>query len=171
MTLLSGWVNFYVIAGSAAAALIGLQFVALALIAGLPVRKEAGQAFSSPTIVHFGTVLFLSAALAAPWSSLEPACGLCVAGGVFGLVYTASVVRSLREQTIYELERADWVYYAVAPTAAYAVLAASALAAFTRPREALFGVGAAILLLLGLGIHNAWDIVTYHVFTQKGAGK
>jgi len=33
--------------------------------------------------------------------------------------------------------------------------------------EALFGVGAAVLLLLLIGIHNAWDAVTYHVFFKK----
>ncbi|MGC1451610.1 MAG: hypothetical protein WA830_16385 [Candidatus Sulfotelmatobacter sp.] len=35
------------------------------------------------------------------------------------------------------------------------------------PTEALFGVAAAALLLLFIGIHNAWDAVTYHVFVKK----
>ena len=35
---------------------------------------------------------------------------------------------------------------------------------FTRSRVALFTVGAATLVLLFVGIHNAWDAVTYHVF-------
>jgi len=33
--------------------------------------------------------------------------------------------------------------------------------------RALFGVGAAALLLLFTGIHNAWDAVAYHVFVGK----
>jgi hypothetical protein len=33
--------------------------------------------------------------------------------------------------------------------------------------EALFAVGAAALLLLFIGIHNAWDAVTYHMFVKK----
>jgi hypothetical protein len=33
--------------------------------------------------------------------------------------------------------------------------------------EGLFGVGTAALLLLFIGIHNAWDAVTYHVFVKK----
>ena len=37
--------------------------------------------------------------------------------------------------------------------------------------EALFGVGAAALLLLFCGIHNAWDAVTYHVFNRKSEQK
>lgn len=31
----------------------------------------------------------------------------------------------------------------------------------------MFGVSAAVLLLLFIGIHNAWDAVTYHVFFKK----
>ncbi|HKB71503.1 MAG TPA: hypothetical protein VKH46_11710 [Thermoanaerobaculia bacterium] len=44
----------------------------------------------------------------------------------------------------------------------------SALAASSRLRGALFGVGAAALLLLFAGIHNAWDSVAYHVFVSRG---
>jgi len=47
------------------------------------------------------------------------------------------------------------------------LLAVSALAARSHVREALFGIGAAPLLLLFIGIHNAWDAVAYHVFTKK----
>jgi hypothetical protein len=68
MTALSGWQNFYVIVGSSGGALIGLQFVVIALVAGLPRAPgaaQAGQAFATPTIVHFGAVLLLSAILRA----------------------------------------------------------------------------------------------------------
>ncbi|HTJ09793.1 MAG TPA: hypothetical protein VL393_08930 [Candidatus Binataceae bacterium] len=56
------------------------------------------------------------------------------------------------------------MFHFVLPLAAYAMLALSAVAAPAHTREALFGVGAATLLLLFVGIHNAWDSVTYHVF-------
>lgn len=69
------WDSFYGIVGSAAGALIGLQFVVLTLIAERPhVRaSEAGAAFATPTIVHFSSVLLLSALLRAPWQSVTPA--------------------------------------------------------------------------------------------------
>ena len=50
--------------------------------------------------------------------------------------------------------------------AAYVLLALSPFAAHFHIREALFGVGAATLLLLFIGIHNAWDAVAYHVFVH-----
>jgi len=47
------------------------------------------------------------------------------------------------------------------------MLAGSSYAAHFHPRPALLVVGAAALVLLFIGIHNAWDIVTYHVFVKK----
>ena len=68
----------------------------------------------------------------------------------------------------YEPEFGDWLYYALLPLAAYVLLAISAFTALSITREALFGIGAAaLLLLLFIGIHNAWDSVTYLVFYSK----
>jgi hypothetical protein len=49
---------------------IGLQFLALSLIANRQVDAEAGSAFAAPNIVHFGAVLGLSAILSAPWNGI-----------------------------------------------------------------------------------------------------
>jgi len=59
MIALTGWENFYVIVGSSAGALIGLQFVVLMLIAERPGLRMAGAgaAFATPSVVHFGVVL------------------------------------------------------------------------------------------------------------------
>ncbi|MGB8129265.1 MAG: hypothetical protein WCG81_05695 [Candidatus Angelobacter sp.] len=72
MTALSEWQNFCVIVGSSAGALIGLQFVVLTLIAAMSRRvgtAEAGAAFSTPNVVHFGSVLLLAGILSAPWEA------------------------------------------------------------------------------------------------------
>jgi len=69
-------------------------------------------------------------------------------------------------QTAYQPEFEDWLFHVLLPFAAYLVLALSAWAAHSYVRVALFGVGAAALLLLFIGIHNAWDTVTYHVFRK-----
>jgi len=64
MTVLAAWENFYVIVGSSAGALIGLQFVVMTLICDTPIAQgltQAGVALATPTIVHFGAVQDLSA--------------------------------------------------------------------------------------------------------------
>lgn len=170
MTALGGWENFYVIVGSSAGALIGLQFVVLTLISDMPMapnQDQAGHAFATPTIVHFGAVLLVSAILTAPWRGVATAAISWGLLGMIGVVYEIVVARRMRVQTIYRPVLEDWMFHALLPLAAYATLAVSAYVALSHEHEALFATGAAALLLLFSGIHNAWDGVTYHVFTRK----
>jgi len=123
--------------------LIGLQFVVLTLIAEKPQlgTPEAGAAFARPTIVHFSTVLLLSALTRIPWQ------GSTTMAVLFGLIGLAGIAYALL-------------------VARRTILAASAPMAASHLREALLGVGVAVLFLLFIGIHNAWDAVSYHVFVQ-----
>lgn len=168
MSELTAWDSFYVIVGSAAGALIGLQFVVLTLIAERPPSRvaETGAAFATPTIVHFGTALLLSALQRVPWQAITLAAAVWGLIGLSGVVYALIVARRMRAQTSYQPVFEDWLFHLVLPLAAYAMLALSSFTVHTRTREALFGVGAATLLLLFVGIHNAWDAVIYHVFVN-----
>jgi hypothetical protein len=169
VTALAGWENFYVIVGSSAGALIGLQFVVITLIADLPVRSDAqaGQAFATPSVVHFGSVLLLAGIVSAPWHEITPAAVLWGVLGVSGVVYSVIVARRMRLQTAYRPEFEDWLFHFLLPLAAYAVLGASAISVESHPSGALFAVAAAAMLLLFIGIHNAWDAVIYHVYVTK----
>jgi hypothetical protein len=100
MTALGGWQNFYVIVGSSAGALIGLQFVVMALVADMSrTAVQAGHAFATPTIVHFRAVLLLSAALSAPWHTIGGAAVLWGLTGLGGVSYAIIVARRQRVQT------------------------------------------------------------------------
>jgi hypothetical protein len=168
MSELAEWDSFYVIVGSAAGALIGLQFVVMTLIAERPPIRaaEAGAAFATPTIVHFGAILLLSALLRAPWQTVTIVAALWGLLGFSAGAYAVIVARRMRKQAVYQPEFEDWLFHVVLPLAAYAILALSPFAAPFHAREALFGVGAAALLLLFTAIHNAWDGVAYHVFVN-----
>jgi hypothetical protein len=63
-----------------------------------------------------------------------------------------------------------WFFHVLLPVAGYAILVLSAFVAISQTREGLFGAGAGALMLLFVGIHNAWDSVAYLVFVKK-AGK
>jgi hypothetical protein len=170
MSPLNGWENFYVIVGSSAGALIGLQFVVLTLIAGRPIARgeaQAGDAFSTPSVVHFGVVLLLSAVVSAPWDGIGAVALVWGFVGLCGIVYSVVVARRMRAQTAYKPVFEDWLFHVLLPLASYAMLAGSAFAARSHVRTALFLVGAAALLLLFIGIHNAWDTVTHLVFVEK----
>jgi hypothetical protein len=166
---LAPWDSFYVIVGSAAGALVGLQFVVMTLIADRPASRspEAGSAFATPTVMHFSSVLLLSAVLRAPWGSITPVAALWGLLGVAGTTYCVIVARRVHRQTYYQPVLEDWAFHVLLPLVAYAMLALCAVAALFHERGALFGVGAASLLLLFIGIHNAWDTVAYYVFVMR----
>jgi len=87
--------------------------------------------------------------------------------GAVGMVYVLIITRRMRVQTAYTPQFEDRLFHVLLPFAAYAILAISAFAVRSHVREALFAVAAAALLLLFIGIHNAWDAVTCHVFVNK----
>lgn len=169
MPELAQWDSFYVIVGSAAGALIGLQFVVMTLIAQLPSRRiaEGSAAFGTPTVVYFSVTLLLSAVLRVPWPGFAAVAVVSFVIGLCGVGYSAIVLGRMRRQTAYRPDAEDWFYFAALPFAGYLLLAGSAAAIFFRMDLALFGIGAAALILLFTGIHNAWDTVTYHVFSHR----
>jgi hypothetical protein len=172
-TALAGWANFFVIVGSSAGALIGLQFVVMALVADVisnaseQQQRQAGEAFATPTIVHFGTVLLLSAVLTAPWQSLHGPVIIVTAVGLCGLIYTLLVTRRMRRQSAYQPVFEDWLFHSGLPLTAYLLLATSGYEASLHANGSIFGVGTSALLLLFTGIHNAWDGASYHVFIAQ----
>ena len=170
MTALAGWENFYVIVGSSAGALIGLQFVVITLIANMPSapgEAQAGKAFATPTVVHFGAALMLSAILCAPWHESATVGVVWGLVGLSGGVYAVIVARRMRLETAYTPEFEDWLFHVLLPLVVYAMLAVSAYTARSQLPKSAFVVAAAALLLLFIGIHNAWDAVMYHVFVKR----
>ncbi|MBV8644174.1 MAG: hypothetical protein JO225_09710 [Candidatus Eremiobacteraeota bacterium] len=160
---LAEWANFYVITGSSAAALTGLMFVVITLAAGSRTNttKDGISIFSTPTVVHFCAALFISVVLSAPWRSLvQPAIVLGVTS-LFGLGYTLRVLLRTLRITTYRPDLEDWCWFVALPAFAYVVTLAAALRLAPDPTLSLFLYAGATILLVFLGIHNAWDVVTY----------
>jgi hypothetical protein len=176
---LSSWESFYVIVGSSGAALTGLQFVVIALIAELPRQNSAAiDAYGTPTVVHFGVALLVSAIISAPWPGLWPVGALLGIVGACGVGYVAIVFRRARSQSEYRPVFEDWLFHNILPFVAYAGVAVAGTLLTSHPVGSLFGIGAMTLLMLYIGIHNAWDTVMYITTEQlpkarakKNAGK
>ena len=171
MTTLAGWENFYVIVGSSAGALIGLQFVVITLIADMPIARadaQAGGAFSTPSVVHFGVVLFLSAVVCAPWSVLTPVAVLWGLLGLFGIAYSVIVTPATANSNCLQAGARRLALSCSVTTCSIRGACRIGLRGSLHARLALFVIAAAALLLLFIGIHNAWDTVTYHVLSGNG---
>jgi len=165
---LSAWENFYIIVGSSAAALIGLQFVVITLIADRrPLLSAAAlSAFGTPTVVHLGGALVVSAVMSAPWPTLGgvgTSVGFC--GGA-GILYTVITTRRALRQTTYKPVMEDWLWHILFPGTIYVTLAIVSPLLAAGSQVAYFVAGGAALGLLLIGIHNAWDTVTYVVLIE-----
>jgi hypothetical protein len=167
---LAVWESFYVIVGSSAGALIGLQFVVITLVAGMRQRTgvDTVNAFGTPTVVHLAMALVVSATMSAPWPSLSGPSVLLFLCGLGGLIYEAIVIRRARRQTLYQPVREDWFWYMILPSVIYAAIAVAALFLRAASRGDAFIPGAAALALLLVGIRNAWDTVIHMVVTGAG---
>jgi hypothetical protein len=168
MPQLAGWETFYVIVGSSAAALTGLMFVVIALIneSDVPRSTRTVAAFGTPTVVHFCAALVVAAILTAPWRSVTSVAGALGTVSASGLFYTFVVMRRARRQTTYKPVLEDWLFHTAFPIVAYAAILIAAFVLRRDPEHSLFAVGAAVLALVLIGIHNAWDTVTYVALVQ-----
>src|SRR5258706_5662986 len=141
------WESFYVIIGSSAAALTGLMFVVITLIAGTAgdrMQRSSGTigAFGTPTVVHFCVALLVAAILSAPWQALWNASlllGLC---GLAAVIYVVIVIRRARRQTDYQPVLEDWLWYTVLPLVSDTALFVAAIVAPGPAGPALFVIRA-----------------------------
>jgi hypothetical protein len=164
---LGGWESFYVVVGTSAAALTGLQFVVITLATDRRTNASTNSttidAFATPTIVHFCVALLVSATLSAPWPDLFGPAIMLSLSGIAGVLYSALIIWRATHQTGYKMVLEDWVWHVAFAALAYTALFGAGLMLRRTPMVSLFVIAGAALLLLYIGIHNAWDTTTYLV--------
>jgi modulator of FtsH protease len=162
---LAPWESFYVIAGGAGAALTGLMFVVVALAADRidATSTDGFGAFSTPTVTHFAAVLLLAGVMTVPVQttmSLTICLVGCALAGLFGSGLAGIRMRRL---TSYTAGTDDWVWHVILPYVVYTVLLAAGLMLGPLETPALVIVAGVALVLLAIGIHNAWDVAVFLV--------
>jgi len=78
-----------------------------------------------------------------------------------GVFYTLIAFRRARRQTTYRPVAEDWLWHIALPLVTYCALLVAAICLRQDPAFALFFIGAVVLALIFIGIHNAWDAVAY----------
>lgn len=173
---LSDWQSFYVLIGSSAAALTGLTFVVVTLsgerrdMANSASQRLTGlRVFITPTAVHFAAALWLSALMSIPGQTTLALEVLLAVTGVAGLIYCATLVNRLLASSFgYKPFLSDWIWNAALPVLGYLALAVTGLVLPHHPAASLYAVSGVVLLILFIGIHNAWDVVVW-ITTERHA--
>jgi hypothetical protein len=164
LPLLTPWSNFYAMIGSAAAALTGLVFVVITLVTRTqrPGPQEGVATFTTPTVVHFCAAFLIAATLVAPWHAFVYPCWIIGLAGIYGVYYIIRLIaRAGRMSGSYVPDLEDWVWYWLLPLLAYGATFVGAIALLIAPVRGLFVLAACTVLLIFIGIRNAWDLVTY----------
>ena len=179
MLQLQAWQNFYTLLGGAAATLVGLMFIAITLGSGRwraedrPLLHASFNAFLSPTFIHFVYVLVTAVVVLIPTLS-ETALGvLLVLAGLGSLGHIARSLPFLGERyRAGTIDRSDVVWYSMMPAIGYILYLDAGvrlLMAADRGRPvaaALDALAAASVLLVVIGVRNAWDLVVFVVLSR-----
>ena len=162
--MFEGWGEFYLLAGSASAVLIGLLFVVVTLTQDHTRSSvlTGAKLYMGPVVLHVSFVLVLSAAALAP--GITPAAFALVSGAVavWGLVRGAFVIVGI--SGLAGDDKPHWSdvwFYGVVPSVLYLLLAGIAAAFWTERAWATHALAAIVTALLLATIRNEWDLVTW----------
>jgi hypothetical protein len=156
--MLEDWHDFFILLGTAAAALVALLFVAASIGASVisPGSSRATRTYLSPTVFHYAAILFASLIALIP---TQTPLWLGISMGsvaLIGLLYSLFVCFQLLRDRVADI--ADLLGYGGCPAAAYAAALISAFLFKNQSAAAANVVAGAFMVLLVINIRNAWDL-------------
>jgi hypothetical protein len=165
--MLAQWHEFYILLGTAAAALVALLFVAASIGAGYlsAERGSPTHTYTSPIVFHYTYVLFLSLAALIPANTDWSLAGIIGVSAAIALVYSCFIFVRVMRGTTTDLD--DRLGYGASPLAAYAATLAASIFIFMRSDAGPPLLAGALILLLLINIRNAWDLTLF--FAQRRA--
>ena len=160
--MFEGWGEFYLLAGSAAAVLIGLIFVVISLMQDRSRSSvlSGSRLYMGPIVLGVSFVLVLSAAALMPHIRGDQFAAIAAVVAAWGLargIVSSVGIARLKD----EVHWTDLWFYGVAPSAIYVGLGLDALAFRLDWPCARPGLAGAVTALLLLAIRNEWDLITW----------
>ncbi|MBI3539189.1 MAG: hypothetical protein HY076_02835 [Candidatus Eisenbacteria bacterium] len=158
---MEGWHDFYIVAGTAAATLVALLFVAIALHVETLVleRREHLLGLARAILFSFVTVLIVSLMMLVPLATMRETAFQLILFGAISMVIT---LRQLRGQ-----KATDHAHFSLAlfrrrlwlPMIGYAWLALTGVCMITISPMFFFWMVGVIAMLLGNGAGASWDLL------------
>ena len=153
------WHDFYVVAGTAAATLVGLLFVGLSLHLRAVLSRSEVRSLARVTLANFGLLLFVSLFMVIPQGSSAASTELLVSGSLSLALITPSLVAALRSKTrtlrLYKL----LLRVASSAVGYVGVIIAGALIGRGSYDAALSWLVAVTVVLLFVSLRNSWDLL------------
>jgi hypothetical protein len=140
------------------------MFVAVSLGADLPAAVDSNgvSTFVTPMLIHFGSVLTISAVMLIPTFRLM-SLGITLLG--IGTVFTLYSLWIGRQFTLHPASgnytRSDWKWYVYFPIIGDVLVIATALWLLTGTTDALNLLTVALVVLLIVSVRNTWDLMMW----------
>lgn len=162
------WHDFYMLLGTASAALVALLFVAASIGAGLidPARSTATRTYMSPVIFHYTCVLFLSLMTLVPDMTERRLAVIVALLALAGFGFSVAVLIGVMRSAASDI--ADRFGYGAGPLAAYIAAFVAAGFLWTHATAGPNILAGALVLLLLVNIRNAWDLTI--TFARRRVG-
>lgn len=162
-TVVSGWHDFYIVAGTASATLVGLLFVGLALHLRIVVANSEVRSLARVTLANFGAVLFVALFMVIP-ETQSAAGSQLIGAGVVSLVITAPslvAVGRARGQTLLmrRRDRARLVLRFGLSSVSYLAIIVAGVLLLSSLTSAFTWLVIATVLLLVVSLRNTWDLL------------
>lgn len=166
------WREFFLLSGSAGGILTAVLFVVISLGPSF-IAADRGigvRACVSPNVVHFTVVLVVSNALMAHAIPQDFSGWILCIGSALCLVYLWSVSGDQPWHGS-EIPVPDRIWYIALPYLAYAAALAAGVGVLRGATWALPLIAAVMLLLLAIGVRNAWDLAVWLPVQETGANQ
>jgi hypothetical protein len=159
--MFEGWSDFFLMAGSAAAVLIGLIVVVISLMHDRPRDSvlAGSKLYMGPIVLGVSFVLALSAAALTPGITRHEFAAVTAVVAVWGLA--RGVYSTLGIGRLKEVHWTDVWFYGVIPVVTYLAIGAIAIALWAGWWWGEKALAAVITLALLLAIRNEWDLITW----------
>ncbi|HEY4844723.1 MAG TPA: hypothetical protein VII89_03425 [Candidatus Dormibacteraeota bacterium] len=158
-----GWHDFYILAGTSAATLVGLLFVGLSLHLRIVVTSSEVRSLARVTLANFGLVLFVALFMVIPEDPSTAALQLIASGAVSLVIITPSLVsaaqRGGRTLEMRPRDRARLALRFGLSGVSYAAVIVAGILLDSSMASAFTWLVVAIVVLLVISLRNAWDLL------------
>lgn len=165
---MSGWHDFYVVAGTAAATLVGLLFVGLSLHLRVVLASSDVRSLARVTLANFGAILLVALFMVIPQDQASAAFQLIGVGAV-SLVITAPSLYAAGRSRRRTLPLSRLVLRFGLSTVGYLALILAGIQLFSAYSGAFDTLLAVSIILLVVSLRNTWDLLVTVGETAVGA--
>lgn len=158
-SLAQSWHDFYIVAGTASATLVGLLFVSLSLHLRAVLARPEVRGLARSTLANFALVLLEALVLVIPQDASGAGIELEIAGVVSAVIVTAPVVASIQSRTRTIRSRLLILRFALSFLGYAGTLAGGILLSNGSFTPAFTALASATITLLIISLRNSWDLL------------